>query len=125
MTSYKIAVATSDGTHVDQHFGRCRRFTIITVQQESGQWQVEEVRDVPPSSEPSPGHDPAYLALVAELLGDCSYLMTSKIGPRPSGVLQRYGISVLQISMPIEPAVDKLNEYRLALARRTKNRMER
>ena len=125
MEQYKIAVATSDGENVDLHFGRCRRFTIISVEQESGRWQVEEVRDAPPSPEQSPGHDPVYLDLVSAMLSDCAYLMTSRIGPRPSGALQRHGISVLQISMPVKPAVEKLNEYRLASARRIKNRMER
>ena len=125
MEPYKIAVAPSDGENVDLHFGRRRRFTILCVEPSSGSWQVEQVRQVPFPSEQGLGHDPAYLEQVAAMLSDCSYLMTSRIGPRPSGALQRHGISVLQITMPIRPAVERLNEYRIALSKRIINRKER
>lgn len=118
MGQYRIAIATSDGQMVDLHFGHCRRFTIVCVDQDSGSWEIEQVRCVEGPSQEGYGHDPAYLEQVSQMLSDCSYLMTSRIGPRPSGVLQRHGISVLQISMPIRPAVEKLNEYRVDLSKR-------
>ncbi len=53
---YKIAVATSDGVHVDLHFGRTEFFTIYQVNEDGSYVQLEKRRagGVSPEGEVSP-----------------------------------------------------------------------
>ena len=118
MGEYRIAVCTSDGLQVDTHFGRCPRFLVLTLDEESGRCLTREYRDAPDRAASSLGHDPTYLARTAALLEGCSYLMASRIGPQPTRVLLRHGISALRITMPVEQAVERLHRYRRAQTRR-------
>ena len=115
---YRIAAATSDGVHVDGHFGRCRLFTILEAEDTTGAWHVAEQRTVALPEGEGMGHDPRFLYEVGALLGDCQYLMVSRIGPRPYGIMAQAGLSVLEISMSIEQAVSKLNAFRIQQQKR-------
>jgi predicted Fe-Mo cluster-binding NifX family protein len=120
--SYKIAVTSSDGTNIDQHFGQALNFRIFLVDEETGEAAGLEIRAVkkteaPPENDPPAcgcgghGRNEPYLEQVAAELGDCRYLLTAKIGPRPQAVLERHGLTALAHNGAINPAIDKLNRY--------------
>jgi nitrogen fixation protein NifX len=121
--SYRVAVTSSDGALIDQHFGQTKRFQIVEVQEETGEWQeiesrvVDEVRVAQALGTEarieSIGHYNDYVSYIGDLLNDCHYLLTSKIGMRPYKILQQKGIDCLESPYNLSIAIDKLNRYYL------------
>ena len=107
----RIAVCTTDKQFVDQHFGKCRSFSVVRLMTDTGEWMFGEDRTAPQRPEGACGHDPEYLNAVAGLLGDCQYLMVKKIGNQPARALERAGVQILEIDLPLQRAVEQLNAY--------------
>jgi predicted Fe-Mo cluster-binding NifX family protein len=124
--SYKIALTSSDRSAIDLHFGHTRQFDILEINENSGDWELLERRDLEPESPqdcPSPdsscdgcgsglGHQDGRLRSVIETLSDCAYILTAKIGPKPQAVLKQAGITALESPPGIAQAVQRLNAYR-------------
>jgi predicted Fe-Mo cluster-binding NifX family protein len=125
--SYKIALTSSGALAIDLHFGHTRRFDILEVNENSGEWKALEERSLQPEDPQacSPGgafcggggcgagqgHQDDRLQLVIKTLSDCAYILTAKIGPRPQAVLKQAGITALESPPGIERAVQQLNAY--------------
>ncbi len=74
----RVAVASSDGKTVNEHFGRTGSFLIFRLA--GDQWQqVEERPNLPACS--GQRHDDNLLERTAELLSDCRGVVVSQIGP--------------------------------------------
>ena len=74
----KIAVASSDGLMVNEHFGRARSFRIYRLHDEG--YDFLEVREnVPPCA--GQAHDDDLLARSAQLLSDCRGVVAEQVGP--------------------------------------------
>ncbi|BCG59589.1 NifB/NifX family molybdenum-iron cluster-binding protein [Paenibacillus sp. URB8-2] len=102
----KVAVGSSDGYAVDQHFGQCDRFMIYDVDEE-GLYVLSENRKIGnPASQN--GHEQSRLQAVAESLADCSYVLVGRIGPGAAAVLHNLGTTALAVEAPIEKALDRL-----------------
>ncbi|AKG35118.1 NifB/NifX family molybdenum-iron cluster-binding protein [Paenibacillus durus] len=105
----KVAVGSSDGVNVNQHFGRSDRFLIYEVDDE-GFYSQTGIREIgnPASSQ---GHEQSRLEAVAEALTDCSYVLVSQIGRGATAVLHNVGITALAVEAPIEKALTRLISF--------------
>ncbi len=90
-----IAVASTDGEMVNEHFGRAKRFWIFDV---SGSTKtLIMVRHVEPLSTGNTRHsfDPEKMAAIIEPIRDCERVYCAKIGERPQRELEKYGIGTI------------------------------
>jgi predicted Fe-Mo cluster-binding NifX family protein len=123
---YNIAVTSSDGEHVDVHFGHAGFFHILQVDEKSGAWKILEKKELSSASPCSQGEDcnagcggskhenmMVKINTVTALLEGCAYLLTAKIGPKPSDLLRYAGITALESPPDIGEAVSRLNKYHL------------
>lgn len=96
-----IAIASTDGETINEHFGRTNRFLIYDVS--PGNQTLMTVRDVEPLSTGDKNHpfDQERLAGVTEAVKDCKLLYCTKIGDRPRQELEKLGITAIIGSRPI------------------------
>ncbi len=88
----KIAIATTDGLTVNEHFGRAKKLFIYNAAPPTFDLITE--RDVEPYS---PGHkehafDKVRFREVAEVLRGCEKIFVTKIGNEPAYALRALGI---------------------------------
>lgn len=120
MKTYRVAVTTSDGVHVDLHFGHAERFLVLEAD-DAGTWREIEYRPAPAVSansstagtphEPQ-GHDDGRFERIADALADVDYLLTQRIGPRPHRILMQRGISALESPADLSEALAALARWR-------------
>lgn len=107
----RIAVASTDGKYVNEHFGRAKQFLIFDVGAED--WRFVELRQNTPScgferaEETAPGH--GHQGTVA-LLHDCRAVLVARIGPGAEQVLLSHGIRAYTIPDFIDEAIKKFSE---------------
>ncbi len=105
-----IAVASTDGKVVNQHFGRADSFIILNRSEETGELTYLETRHVPPVCH-SRDHDDAALRRNAETLSGCDFLLVSKIGQPALRQLEALGVRVFELPGVIEESVEKMWKY--------------
>lgn len=108
--NYKIAVASSDGKVVNQHFGRADVFYIIEANSESMMYTYLESRRVTPICQ-GHEHDDNQLAKLGEILKDCNYVLVSQIGYGARSVLEQKKIEVFELPGFIDESVKRLISY--------------
>lgn len=88
-----IAVASTDGEMVNEHFGRATRFWIFDISK--SQPTLIMVRNVEPLSTGDKSHsfDPERMAKTREAIKDCKRVYCTKIGDRPRLELEKTGIT--------------------------------
>lgn len=121
--SYNVAVTSSDGARVDRHFNSAEQFTVLCVDEQSGEVLEETTRRLPHFQSPVSDdtdcgvhggcHFQKRFAQIAALLSDCRYLLTLKIGKQPYAVLRARGIDALEVDSDIPEAVRALHRYYL------------
>lgn len=123
--AYRIAVTSSDGEKIDQHFGQADQFDIIEVDEQKNVWKKIETRSAVIGKDvvvicgtSCGGHRHDSIEEVINLLADCKYILTGKIGKHPYSALQRAGITALESPFPIHLAVEKLNQYHKKITRK-------
>lgn len=91
MKSTRIAVVSTDGLDVDDHFGRANRFLIYDL---DDQMTPVEERAVETLSVGDPDHpfDPNKFGRIAALLKDCCKVYVTRIGDVPAAKLKELGI---------------------------------
>lgn len=115
--SYKIAVASSDGVHIDESFGAADVFHIY--QAEGTRFSLLEDRAVP--SEPSPdsgscgcgsgsGNCSGGSEKIAAL-ADVRAVVAAKVGFRAQKELEKRAISIFDLSAEITPVLTKITAY--------------
>lgn len=96
--SYRIAIASSNGESVDQHFGQAQNFLIYEIGSKSVDFvedrEVQLVQGETPHSEES-------LERLVKLLEDCSAVFVLKIGVRSSKYLQLRNISIFEVDFSL------------------------
>ncbi|MZP29851.1 dinitrogenase iron-molybdenum cofactor biosynthesis protein [Heliobacterium undosum] len=85
----KVAVASSDGKIVNQHFGHARRFLIFEVDEQG--YRFIEDRPVVPHCACDGGPPPA-LKTAVESLSDCQAVLVTMIGYGPQEKLASQGV---------------------------------
>jgi len=90
-----IAVASTDGVMVNEHFGRATRFWIFDVVK--SKQTLIMVRNVEPLSTGDKSHafDPARMSVACDSLKDCGRVYCTKIGERPRLELEKLGIETI------------------------------
>ena len=91
----KIAVATTDGKTVNEHFGRAEKFLIYNVTGTKFDLLME--KHVEPYATGSKDHDfdVSRFHEVVKGLKDCEKVFITKIGDEPAGALKAMGIEAV------------------------------
>lgn len=106
----RVAVASSNGTTINEHFGKAKSFTVYRLIDE--EWQhVEERPNLPPCNENC--HSDALLEQTASLLSDCQGVIVSQIGPGAMDTLLYRNILPFALSGSIEGALETVRESKL------------
>lgn len=100
----KIAFATTDGIHVNQHFGWCKEFFIYEIIEES----FTLLKKVDSSVEIEDEIDK--LTYKIECLEESDVLVVQQIGPKASRMVQSCGIFPMQTSNENEKIEEILNK---------------
>lgn len=104
--SLKIAIGSSDGQWIDQHFVNCGQFYIYDVS-EDGNWSLAEVRTNDTSGFTGQ-HQESQLQKTAALVSDCAKVLVSRIGPGANQLLKESGITADTQYISLKHAQDKL-----------------
>jgi predicted Fe-Mo cluster-binding NifX family protein len=105
--SFKVAVASSDGKYVNQHFGKARSFLIFEVK-DDGKYEFLELRKTAPRC----GGSVDLKEKTLDMLSDCDILLVSQIGPGAATRLTARGVEPLIMPMFIEDALKELWDIR-------------
>ncbi len=104
MDNYKIAVATSDGIVVNQHFGHTNQFYIYEVH--NNIFTKSEIRHTEPACI-SKEHDENAVLRNLKLIEDCRFLLVSRIGAYAQQQAESLGITPFEIPLMVEDALKK------------------
>ncbi|MBR1739786.1 MAG: dinitrogenase iron-molybdenum cofactor biosynthesis protein [Ruminococcus sp.] len=107
----RIAIATSDGFTVNEHFGHAEFFRIYDIN-ESG-YEYKELRDRVAATQQVFRHDANIFDKIIELLSDCDALLVQKIGEGAAQYLIERGVRVFEVSGPIDGVLKKLIEDKI------------
>ncbi len=105
--SHKVAIASSDGKFVNQHFGRAQQFLIVELR-DDGSYEYLETRKNKPTCTVE-GHDSS-IEDSLDLISDCDGVLVSQVGPGAADMLISRGIQPIIIPMLIDDALKKVYE---------------
>jgi len=117
---YRVAVASTDGETVNQHFGKAEKFYIYFVDDEVGYDLVEERKVDAVCSGQS--HSIPEMENRAKIFTDCRYVVVSRIGVGASQHLSANGITSLELPGYIDDAITKVWKYNRVMALTGNNR---
>jgi len=106
--SYKIAVASSDGKVVNQHFGKATQFLIFEMEENTFKF-LELLKTTPFCSNAE--HEDDKLSGAVEVLVGCRAVVVSQIGSGAAEALRNKGIEPLDVHNFIEDALKKILKY--------------
>lgn len=106
--AYKVAVASSDGKVINQHFGRATQFLIFDIEGDS--FKFSELIETAPFCN-NGEHDDYKLALATESLVGCRAVLITQIGNGAIRALESKGIEAFDIKGLIEDALNKIIIY--------------
>jgi predicted Fe-Mo cluster-binding NifX family protein len=101
----KIAVASSDGHTVNEHFGRSRSFHIYRLHDEGH--ELLETRAIEPVCS-GHAHDDIALNRTAQALSDCRGVVAAQIGSGAIDALLLQRIMAFTLPGPIDEAIEAL-----------------
>lgn len=96
----KIAVASTDGIYIDEHFGRAAFFWIYE-RTETG-YEFVEARDAVAVRQHVREHNKSDFDRLIELLSDCEAVFVNRIGQGAADYLIKKGVRVFEASGRIE-----------------------
>ena len=104
-----VAVASTDGENVDQHYGRTDRFYVYRVDDDVG-YDFVEMRKV---QSVCMGGSHSVSKMMESVLGlsDCRYVVASRIGDGASSCLRRHGIVAVESPGTVDDAILKVWKY--------------
>lgn len=137
--SIKVAIASSDKINIDLHFGQASQFEIYELR--GDHFEYLETREAPKSGQPSDEGTAASAGFsggcggsfgcgsgcgggcgggaggpaspAVQLLLDCRSIVAAQIGQNVRRQFERNAVSVFDIELPIEEALQKLAAYYL------------
>jgi predicted Fe-Mo cluster-binding NifX family protein len=101
----KIAVASSDGINVDQHFGRAPGFRIYRMHDEGFEFLEMRENDAPCSGN---SHDDNVLEQAAQRISDCRGVVVAQIGSGAIDALIGHRILAFTLPGTVEEAFEAL-----------------
>ncbi|WP_052263228.1 NifB/NifX family molybdenum-iron cluster-binding protein [Geobacter pickeringii] len=112
----KLAVASSDGNRIDEHFGRARRFRVYRF--EGGNWLYEEDREgLPPCA--GGAHSDDLLDQAVDRVADCRWVVVSQIGPGAIDALIARRVLPLVLKGTVDEALTLVGKRYLGTANTT------
>jgi nitrogen fixation protein NifX len=109
IVSIRIAAASSDGVIIDQHFGKADKFLIFEIEDNVTKL-IEERQNTPICG--TNGHAVEKVNDTVTLISDCEAVFVSKIGMGPALALQDKGITVFEVSISINEALESFAKYK-------------
>ncbi|MBO5199440.1 MAG: dinitrogenase iron-molybdenum cofactor biosynthesis protein [Lachnospiraceae bacterium] len=107
----KIAVASTDGKVVNQHFGKAEVFYIIEADTEHREpLRLKEIRQVTAFCEGG-DHKDDRLDEAIERIADCEYVLVSRIGYRAANAVEAKGIKVFELPGIISESLEQMLNY--------------
>ena len=106
---YKVAVASSDGIVINQHFGRADTFYIYEVT-ETGKYRLLETRIIAPVCNGG-NHDDNGLWDNVSKFKDCKYILASRIGMGAANAMEQSGIIPMELPGIIGNSIGRLIAY--------------
>lgn len=103
-----IAVASSDGRFVNDHFGRAKKFDIYEMFEDDVSYV--ETREVDPACKDG-DHSDDRINLNLDALSDCSYLLVSRIGDGALRLASSRGIEAYEIPGEIPDSIEQMIKY--------------
>jgi predicted Fe-Mo cluster-binding NifX family protein len=107
--AYKIAIASSDGKVINQHFGKATQFLIFDVD-DNKDYKFNELLEVTPFCSDGE-HEDDRLNKAIERLSGCRAVLVSQIGMVAAATLKVKGIDSFDIHGLIESSLEKLIKY--------------
>ena len=107
--NWRVAVASSDGKVINEHFGRAKEFFIVDIAPD-GTYTFIEKRAVVPVCVGG-GHTGEAIEAVVSELRDCVAVLVSRIGTAAKRALEQNSISVFEQPDYIDSALAKLAKY--------------
>ncbi len=101
----KVAVATSDGFEVNEHFGHAKFFRVYELGESD--YTFLDVRDAVAVCQHSLGHNTTRFDKIIELLSDCDALLVQKIGGGAAAYLIQKNVRVFEVSGSIDAVLKK------------------
>jgi nitrogen fixation protein NifX len=108
--SIKVAVASSDGKYINQHFGMASQFLIFQLN-DDGTHKFLELRENKPACGVD-GHSATSMEDSVKLIADCQVVIASQIGPGAIDILLENNIDPYIAPTFIEDALEKMVEIR-------------
>jgi predicted Fe-Mo cluster-binding NifX family protein len=101
----RVALATTDGKFINEHFGRAKAFHIVNLKDNN--YFYMETREVTPCCQDY-DHNESDFDKVIELLSDCDGVFVSRIGTVASTYLIAHGLRVFEAPGIIEDVMKKV-----------------
>ena len=106
---YRVAVASTDGLSVNQHYGRAEIFYIYYVDDNEGYDLLEKRQVIPVCMDGS--HSQKAMQESVKAFDDCRYLIASRIGSAAQQALSAQGITSMEMPGPIDDAILRVWKY--------------
>ncbi|MFZ3101935.1 MAG: NifB/NifX family molybdenum-iron cluster-binding protein [Desulfitobacteriaceae bacterium] len=101
----KVAVVSSDGKYINEHFGRTKQFLVFEIKDDN--YEFYELRkNAPPCY--GQGHNEDLMLTTIEMLSDCQAILVSQIGQGAIERLALHGIKAYVIPDFIDDALKRL-----------------
>ena len=104
--SIRVAVGSSDGKVINQHFGHAQQFLIFDIDENGKNEFIEIRKNIPTCS--GGNHTSSAFEDTLEILKDTKIVLVSQIGPGASQTLLSNGIQPFMIPTFIDEALEKL-----------------
>ena len=104
--SIKVAVASSDGKYINQHFGMASQFLIFELD-DDGTHKFLELRENKPACS-TEGHSELSMEESVKLISDCQAVLAGQIGPGAIDILLKNNIDPYLAPTFIEDALKEL-----------------
>ena len=108
-SKYKVAVASTDGESVNQHYGRASKFYIYTVDDQVG-YDLAEERLVEPVCQDG-SHEISKMEESVLHFTDCRYIVVSRLGTAAGAALSAQGITAMELPGSIDDAMLRVWKY--------------
>jgi nitrogen fixation protein NifX len=108
--AHRVAVASTDGKVVNQHFGHAEGFHVFDVV--DGGFSYVETREVRPVCGPD-GHEDSGFDAVVETLKDCEAIFVARIGPGAARYMISKGVRVFEAPYAIEEVLENVVRNKL------------
>ena len=108
-SKYKVAVASTDGESVNQHYGRASKFYIYIVDDQVG-YDLAEERLVEPVCQDG-SHEISKMEESVLHFTDCRNVVVSRLGTAAGAALSAQGITAMELPGSIDDAMLRVWKY--------------